>query len=198
MGKEEFLAGLRSHLSRLPDDEVEKYLGFYSESIDDRMEDGMNECEAVAALGSIDAIADEIIDSQHLGDIVKQKIKKQRSGSSGVSWPWIVLAVLGSPLWLSLLVALCAVVLAVYVCIWALVIGVWAALLALLVSGIATFVYMLARLASQCRSRIDPAGHCMRMHGARGTAVLARKSAGQADRFPYGRLRPLDQASYIR
>ena len=47
MNKLEFIAELRDRLSGLPQGEVEERLSFYSEMIDDRMEDGVSEKEAV-------------------------------------------------------------------------------------------------------------------------------------------------------
>ena len=46
MLKNEFMEQLRSRLVGLPSQEVEERLGFYSEMIDDRIEDGLTEEEA--------------------------------------------------------------------------------------------------------------------------------------------------------
>ena len=51
MNKTEFLDALRHALGKLPSYEVEQSIAFYAEMIDDRIEDGMSEQEAVAALG---------------------------------------------------------------------------------------------------------------------------------------------------
>ena len=62
MTKTEFVLELTSKLSLLPWEEVEDRISFYVEMIDDRMEDGLSEEEAVAAVGSVDEIAAQIID----------------------------------------------------------------------------------------------------------------------------------------
>lgn len=54
MRKEEFLTALRANLTGLSPEGVEKLVEFCSEMIDDRMEDGLTEEEAVAAAGSLD------------------------------------------------------------------------------------------------------------------------------------------------
>ena len=56
MDKQEFLLRLRKELSGLPREDLEERLTFYSEMIDDRMEEGVSEEEAVAAAGSVDEI----------------------------------------------------------------------------------------------------------------------------------------------
>lgn len=56
MRKEEFLTALRANLTGLSPEGVEKLVEFCSEMIDDRMEDGLTEEEAVAAAGSLDEL----------------------------------------------------------------------------------------------------------------------------------------------
>ena len=56
MNKQEFLAGLQKGLSGLPQEDVEERLTFYGEMLDDRMEEGLSEEEAVAAAGSVEEI----------------------------------------------------------------------------------------------------------------------------------------------
>jgi uncharacterized membrane protein len=56
MTKSEFLNQLRSRISNLPPDEVERTISYFTEIIDDRIEDGMSEQEAVAGMESIDTI----------------------------------------------------------------------------------------------------------------------------------------------
>ena len=55
MKKSEFLAALAAKLSNIEDSQGT--VEYYGEMIYDRMEDGMSEEEAVAAMGSIDDIA---------------------------------------------------------------------------------------------------------------------------------------------
>ena len=57
MQKTEFLDRLRTALADLPAEELEKTLGYYAEMIEDRMEDGMDEEAAVAAMGDPEAVA---------------------------------------------------------------------------------------------------------------------------------------------
>ena len=96
MGRFEFLAALREGLSGLPQEDIEERLSFYAEMIDDRIEDGMTETEAVSSLGSVESIVEQTIAQIPLAKLVRKKIKKERKMK-----PWeIVLIALGSPIWL--------------------------------------------------------------------------------------------------
>lgn len=122
MNKQEFSDSLKQKLSGLPAQEVEERLSFYCEMIDDRIEEGRTEEEAVAEIGSVDAIAAQIIAEIPLTKIAKERIKPKRQMR-----PWeIVLLILGSPIWLSLVVAVAVVAFALYAVLWSLVLAVWA------------------------------------------------------------------------
>ncbi len=60
MTKTEFLAELRQRLGKLNPSDLERSLEFYSEMIDDRMEDGMTEAEAVSNVGDVDTVVRQI------------------------------------------------------------------------------------------------------------------------------------------
>lgn len=122
MTKSAFLAQLRTSLASLPQSEIEERLTFYSEMIDDRMEEGLSEEEAVAAVESAEEIsapaADEI-------PSVKISPKNRRAGRRKA---WVILLlVLGSPIWLALLISVLAVILTLYISLWAVLISLWSA-----------------------------------------------------------------------
>ncbi len=132
MGKQEFLDRLRGALAGLPLEDIEERLTFYSEMIDDRMEDGLSEAEAVAQAGSVEEIAAEITGSIPLPKLVKERIRPKRRLAA---WE-VILLVLGSPIWVSLLIALFAVVLSLYIVLWALIVSLWAVDVALFASAL--------------------------------------------------------------
>ncbi|MGM9521592.1 MAG: DUF1700 domain-containing protein [Oscillospiraceae bacterium] len=135
MTKDEFLSQLTHRLGYLPYDEVKKSVDFYREAIDDRMEEGALEEEAVAAMGSLDDIAGEIEQSMPLTTLIKQKAKTTRA-RTGSRILWIVLAICGFPIWLPLLIAFFVVFFSVYVVVWSVIIAIVAVLAALAVSGV--------------------------------------------------------------
>ena len=122
MTKQEFLSELRSNLSGIPKNELEERLAFYSEMIDDRIEDGMSEAEAVIEIGSVESVSEQIISEIPLKKFVKEKIKPKRKLRA---WE-IVLLSLGSPIWISLIVSAFAVVFSLYASIWSVVASLWA------------------------------------------------------------------------
>lgn len=122
MTRIKFILELGKRLDGLPTNEVEDRLNFYSEMISDRIEDGLSEEEAVAAIGAVDEIAEQIIADIPLTKIVKEKIKPKRRLCV---WE-ILLLVLGSPVWLSLLIAVFAVAISIYCSVWAVIISLWA------------------------------------------------------------------------
>ena len=136
MTKQAFLTALRERLCGLPKQDVEERLGFYSEMIDDRIEDGCTEEEAVFAIGSVDGIAAQIIADIPFTKIAKESIRPKKRFKA---WE-IVLLALGSPIWLSLAIAAAAVILSLYVVLWSVIISVWsvfASLVACAFGGIA-------------------------------------------------------------
>jgi len=140
MTKEEFLEELRTALSGIPKEEFDERISFYSEMIDDRMEEGMTEEEAVAGVGTVKEIADQTVSDIPMSKLVVEKIKPQRTLRG---WE-IVLIVLGFPLWFPLLIAALAVALSVYIVIWSLIIALWAIELSLAASffaGLAGMVF---------------------------------------------------------
>ena len=132
MNKKEFLSALERSLSGLSREDLAERMAFYSEAIDDRIEDGLTEEEAVSQLGAADAIAAQII-----GEIPQSCKSKKDRRLSPVN---IVLLVLGSPVWISLLVAAFAVVISLYASLWSVVISLWAALVALGVSTLGCLI----------------------------------------------------------
>lgn len=153
MTKMQFLMSLHDQLLGLPKEDVEQRLNFYSEMIEDRMEEGMTEAEAVAAIGSPEEIVSQIIADTPLVKIAKERIKPKRRLKSGE----IVLLALGSPLWLSLLLAAGAVILAVYASTWSVIFSLWAAFGALVAGAVAGLV---AGIALAC-IRFVPSGMVM-------------------------------------
>ena len=114
MNRESFLNALREKLSYLPQDDVEERIAFYSEMIDDRIEEGMTEEEATASIGAVDQISEHIMSEVPLPKLLIEKVKPKRKLR-----PWeIVLLALGSPVWVPLALAAVCVLLAVYVVIW--------------------------------------------------------------------------------
>lgn len=136
MNKKRFLSELRRGLSGLPQAEVEERLTFYSDMIDDRMEDGCSESTAVAEIGPVKRVVGQILSEISFAKLVKRKIapKKPLQG-----WE-ILLLVLGSPLWLSLVIAAVAVVLAVYTSLWAVAVSLWACFGAVIGSAVGGLV----------------------------------------------------------
>lgn len=138
MTKNEFLIKLMKGLSRLPQPDIEERVAFYSEMIDDRMEEGLTEEEAVAAIGDVDTILDQILSETPLITLIKEKLKPKRKLQV---WEIVLLAV-GSPIWISLLAAAFAVVVSLYASLWAVAGSLWSAPIALAgcaLAGVAEF-----------------------------------------------------------
>jgi len=61
MNKAEFLAEIRRKIQGLPQSDIEKFLDYYAEMIDDYTEDGHTEEEAIRELGSVEQIVEQIL-----------------------------------------------------------------------------------------------------------------------------------------
>lgn len=101
MTKLAFLASLRASLQGLPQAELEKTIEYYSEMIDDRMEDGASEEAAVADAGQPEAIAAQVLaDAGQAPDAVAPAVKAPKYALKG--WH-IALIIIGAPVWGGLL-----------------------------------------------------------------------------------------------
>lgn len=126
MTKNEFTRELKGRISHLPKSERRRILTYYYEMISERMEDGMSEAEAIAALGNLDELFSEYAPAP----------KEPNRGVRLRGWH-IVMLIVGSPLWISLVAALLCIMLAFYIVIWALVICFYAVFAALAACGFA-------------------------------------------------------------
>ena len=133
MTRLEFLAALRERLCGLPEEDISRICDYYSEIIDDRVEDGTDEQEAVAALGTVEEIVAEVLGETPLPRLIKERVRPRRELRG---WE-IALIVVGSPLWVSLLIAAAAIVLSVYIVLWAVVISLYSIVAALGVCAVA-------------------------------------------------------------
>ena len=136
MTKYEFLEKLKSGLHGLPDKELKSSLEYYGEMIDERIESGLSEEEAISQLGDPETVAREILLDLPLSTLIKQNYKRKS--------PWkvweIVLLVLGSPLWLSLGLTAVALVFTLYALLWVVVAVLWTVDIAVGVAGLAGFL----------------------------------------------------------
>lgn len=133
MLKREFINDLTKALEGLPEKEKDDRISFYSDMIDDRIEDGMSEEEAVKDIGTVEEIKKQIMSDVSLMKIVKHKMNRKRKLRIGE----VIAIIVASPIWLALLLAIIAVVIAVFISLWAVAIGLFAGDVALGIGGIA-------------------------------------------------------------
>ena len=131
MKRQDFIQSLRAKFSALPRKEIEDRINFYNEMIDDRIEAGLTEEEAIS----------EIITSENFISQMEERFstlkisnKATKSTSRWNTWK-IVLLVLGSPIWLSLIISCVAIVISLYVSLWAVIASIWAAFAAFAVAA---------------------------------------------------------------
>ena len=136
MTKAEFIDQLKNMTAGLSGEEADKFIEYYSELIEDAMEEGMTEQEAVASLGTMEDIADYIkennnaVNTQSFPAVTQYAPKPQPRKMLPV-WA-IVLIIIGFPIWFSLLCA----AFSVYISVWAVILSLFASALAMGVGGI--------------------------------------------------------------
>ena len=89
MNRYDFKHQLARRLAGLPEEELATTLSFFDEMIDDRLDEGMTEEQAVADLGDLDEIANRILAEMSPFERVKQKLKPKRPISGG---QWVLIA----------------------------------------------------------------------------------------------------------
>ncbi|MBR0466968.1 MAG: DUF1700 domain-containing protein [Clostridia bacterium] len=136
MNKTEFLSRLKSALTGLPEEDIAERIEFYSEIIDDRIEEGMSEEEAVSKIGTIDEVKAQILSDIPFPKIIKDRIKPKRK----LSAIEIVLIILGFPVWFPVIVSLITVALSLYVVVLSLIISLWAVFLSLAITTVAGII----------------------------------------------------------
>ena len=116
----------------MPADDVNRFMDYYSEMIDDRVEDGLSEEEAVADMGSPEAAVEQILEEMPLTKLVKEKIKPKHELKA---WE-VILIVLGSPVWIPLLITALVLLLTLWIVAFALLISFYAVVLSFVAAGI--------------------------------------------------------------
>lgn len=142
MNRAEFDRALRKGIRALPAQDVRRFSEYYAEMLDDRIESGMTEEAAVAALGDPAELAAQILSDESLPEV-----RRLRNRSGRRLNPWeIVLIVLGSPIWLSIALALFSAALAVAVVLWSLIVVVWAMEIAFAAGALGGIVFGFAAM----------------------------------------------------
>lgn len=134
MNKQQFLDELKNRLNGMNEGDIQKSLEFYSEMIDDSIEDGMTEEQAAASLGNINDIIAQI-KADYSDEKKDEKKSEKREALPKPSVPvWaIILLIIGSPLWLLIII----MILIFYLCLWTIVISLYTAALSMFLAGIA-------------------------------------------------------------
>ena len=153
VNKMQFLRAVREKTVHMPPSEVNRLLEYYSEMIDEAMEEGMSEEEATVHLGTWEDICVQIEEFRTSEpqpiEAIKEELAKEpqnpipdKKPKKRISLPmWaVVLLILTSPIWgaivLSLVIAVFAVVASFVVIGGALVISLFAVVLSLAVVGV--------------------------------------------------------------
>lgn len=168
MTKQEFLKDLRKKLARIHGVNADERIAFYSETIDDRIEEGLSEEEAVAEIPSVDEIAEGIRSELTLAKEENAKKEKKETTKSEK-----ILLVLGAPFWLPLLLAGLVVVLALYVVMWSVIATLWV---------VESVFFILANISKVlfvvCKSSTVVCGRFTRESAARIKSIFSEKEEG--------------------
>ena len=139
MNRIAFLDALKARLWALPEEDRKCSLDYYSEMIDDRMEEGLSEEEAVAAIGDLEEIVKQILEETPRPPQVVKPAETKKNKDNTKVW-LIILLIVGSPVWIPLAAGLLSSALSVYVSLWAVVISLYATFVALVAAAVGCIV----------------------------------------------------------
>ena len=77
MNKKEYLDSIRSKLTGLPEKDIDSAIEYYEEAIEDRIEDGLTEEQAINAVGTPEEIAEKILMDSSIPKLITAKAKPQ-------------------------------------------------------------------------------------------------------------------------
>ena len=150
MNRYDFFDKLTKALSGIPKEEVKKTIDYYSEIIDDAVEDGEVEETVIERLGNIDDIADKII-----SETPEDKIEGKNSENKKMSTVVIILLIVGFPIWFPILIAVFAVAFSLYAALWSIILALFSVTLglgasSLVLIAVVPFVIIDRPLAALC------------------------------------------------
>lgn len=142
MTKIEYLNLLRDALSKVTNNYLDNRIDYYSEMIDDRIEEGMSEEEAVASMESIESIVEATKLEKPLPTLVAEKVKEKNEElkKSDNKALIIVLLILASPVWLPIACVVAALGIALLACAFSVVITIFAVLIGIIAMGIGCLI----------------------------------------------------------
>lgn len=150
MKKDEFLKLLRDGINDLPPEDIENSISYYSEMIDDSIEDGMSEDEAVGSLGDTREIIRRVraasgrkasnIPVYAAPDVQAHNQNKIRNDKLVT----IVILIATFPLWCGFFFG----ALGIYISLWAVIASFYVCSFAFAVSGVATLIALPFFIAS--------------------------------------------------
>ena len=137
MKKSEFLISLKKNLNSIPEYDRRKTIQYYSEMIDDRIEEGFSEEDAVGQMGSVYELAAQIKADYGEAESIKERSSASFESNSKKSVNgWVIfLLILGFPLWFSLLVAALVVFVSFLVTLWSVIIAFWSVFVSFVVGS---------------------------------------------------------------
>ena len=133
MTRDEWLAQLCDKLRNqgVSKKDVQEAREFYAEALDDCIEDGMTEAEAVAHLGDVRDACASVVESLPPARRAVAGVRQSRERTILV----IVLLILGAVAWVPLAAGLALLAVAVYAMIWCVIAAVWVVDVTLLLMG---------------------------------------------------------------
>ena len=145
MKKLEFINALGGALSQLPPDEVRPLLDYYVEAIDDRVEDGMTEEAAIASLGSIEELSRKILSQRESEPPAAPPFQYEASApeppkARRFTGAALALAIVLSPLWLTLFCLVLGLEAAIWSVLGALLISAGAMILAGIAGAVVSLI----------------------------------------------------------
>lgn len=141
---DEFLQTLKFRLSHLPVNEVGKALSYYSESLQDKIEDGWTYEQAIRSFGTMEEIVANIEADIPMGSVVKDKVVNKTKSSQNNSALIILILLFTSFIWLPVAGFVLMVVIAIYAVLWTIPITICAlyvSLFPMAIAGITSGIY---------------------------------------------------------
>lgn len=142
MNKEQFLAAVRERLTGLPGTDVNRFLDYCREMIDDRMEDGLSEEEAVAMMGSPEYVASQLLIDAPPAPAESPKVQTRRLKT----WQ-AVLIILTCPVWITLLFGAAIAVFSLLVSVAATIFGLYCAAGGIMIGGVSLIIAAFLKFA---------------------------------------------------